>query len=123
MNTSLFAFGLGLGTRSAAGAWLETFFARPLRNPEAPLVEALQRSCPAVLDAGIAEPDARTLGAIATALEAAGHPEQASLAAGLAGAAGRAVVVAPAADLPPRTVPEAYLKPVSYTHLTLPTKA
>lgn len=110
MTTSLFAFGLGFGTRSTSGGWLETFFPRPLRNPAAELVSALQRSCPLALDAGIAEPDAPMLHAIADALGAAGHAEQAAIAVALAESADRAVVVAPSADLPPRNVPEAYLK-------------
>ena len=107
MSQPLLAFGLGTGTRSAAGAWLEVLFPQPLRNPSPAII--------GVLDAwndgaGLTEPTEASLLALARALERAGETAQATLARSLQGNTERAVVVALRQEQPPHNVPEAYLK-------------
>ncbi len=107
MSQPLLAFGLGTGTRSAAGAWLEVLFPQPLRNPSPAII--------GVLDAwnhgaALTEPTEASLLALAEALERAGEAAQATLARSLQGYAERAVVVAIREEQPLHNVPEAYLK-------------
>ena len=104
MSTTAFAFGLGLGTHNSEGEWLEVFFAEPVLNPPAALVNA----------AGAC--DNRTplnreqLLALEAELAAVDETRQAQLAAQLAGSDAPVVAVLLAEDAAPTTVPEAYLK-------------
>ncbi|WP_068829362.1 2,3,4,5-tetrahydropyridine-2,6-dicarboxylate N-succinyltransferase [Pseudomonas sp. BMS12] len=41
MSQSLFSLAFGVGTQNRQGAWLEVFYAQPLLNPAAELVEAI----------------------------------------------------------------------------------
>ncbi len=41
MSTSLFSLAFGVGTHNRQGAWLEVFYAQPLLNPSAELVDAV----------------------------------------------------------------------------------
>ncbi len=41
MSTTLFSLGFGVGTQNRQGAWLEVFYAQPLIQPSAALVEAI----------------------------------------------------------------------------------
>jgi len=41
MTTSLFSLAFGVGTQNREGAWLEVFYAQPLLNPQAELVQAI----------------------------------------------------------------------------------
>ncbi|MCF7203222.1 2,3,4,5-tetrahydropyridine-2,6-dicarboxylate N-succinyltransferase [Pseudomonas oligotrophica] len=41
MTTSLFSLAFGVGTQNRDGAWLEVFYAQPLLNPQAELVQAI----------------------------------------------------------------------------------
>jgi 2,3,4,5-tetrahydropyridine-2,6-dicarboxylate N-succinyltransferase len=107
MSQPLLAFGLGTGTRNAAGAWLEVLFPQPLRNPSPALTAALAAWNDG---AGLTEPTAASLLALARALESAGETAQATLARSLQGNAERAVVVALRQEQPLHNVPEAYLK-------------
>jgi 2,3,4,5-tetrahydropyridine-2-carboxylate N-succinyltransferase len=107
MSHALFALGLGTGTRSATGAWLEVLFPQPVLNPS-PAVAAIIHGWGG--NAELLEPGTEALHELATALDAAGESAQAAIARGLAGSAGLAVVVALHADVALRNVPEAYLK-------------
>ena len=107
MSHSLLAFGLGTGTRSPTGAWLEILFPQPLADPSPSLAGVLQTWS---AGAELIEPSAEALQALAAALASAGEADQAALARSLSGSPERAVVVALREDLPVRNVPEAYLK-------------
>lgn len=99
---SVYAMGLGIGTKSRAGRWLDVFFPAPLLGPSAALAE--------LLPAGCTEPSADDLTRVAAAAERAGEAAFAALARRL-GEAGRPVAaVSLAEDTPPDTVPAAYLK-------------
>jgi 2,3,4,5-tetrahydropyridine-2,6-dicarboxylate N-succinyltransferase len=104
MTNSAFAFGLGVGTHNDSGDWLEVFFPRPLLSPSAALAAAV-----ADCDSGTAL-DGDRLGALHTALEAAGENEQAALARRFMESDRPAVAVLLAQDRPPANVPEGYLK-------------
>lgn len=104
MSNTAFAFGLGLGTHNSKGEWLEVFFAEPILDPPAALLEA------------VGSGDNRTplgreqLIALEARLAAAGETRQAQLAAHLASSAAPVVAVLLQEDAAPATVPEAYLK-------------
>jgi len=107
MPHTLLAFGLGTGTRSAAGAWLEVLFPQPLADPSPVLAEIIHAW------AGtneVIEPSREALLALAGRLDAAGEATQAGIARNIAQDPAHAVVVALPQDLPLRSVPEAYLK-------------
>ncbi len=104
MTDHAFAFGLGPGTRNARGDWLEVFFPQPILNPEPQLAQA-------VAEHGHGQPlEAAALRDLQHALEAAGATGQAALAAQLRDSARPVTAVLLAADTPPASVPEAYLK-------------
>lgn len=42
--TTLYALGLGVGTRNSKGEWLEVFYPRPLLNPDAALAGAIAKA-------------------------------------------------------------------------------
>lgn len=107
MSHSLLALGLGTGTRSTTGAWLEVLFPQPLADPSPSLAGVLHAWS---AGAELIEPSAEALQALAAALELAGEAGQAALARSLSESPERAVVVALREDLPVRNVPEAYLK-------------
>ncbi|MEP0202401.1 MAG: 2,3,4,5-tetrahydropyridine-2,6-dicarboxylate N-succinyltransferase [Halioglobus sp.] len=101
---SAFAFGLGIGTRNAAGEWLEVFFPAPVIAPSAGLAAAT-----AELDTE--QPlDNPTLHQLRMDLEAAGELEQAALASRCIDTEQPVVAVLLARDEPPSAVPEGYLK-------------
>ena len=97
-----YALGLGIGTKSSAGDWLEVFFPDPLLHPPASLA--------ALVPAGCTEPDAGELGRIADEAERAGHAAFAALARRLVDAERPVVAVHLAGDSAPDSVPAAYLK-------------
>jgi len=107
MSHSLLAFGLGTGTRSTTGAWLEVLFPQPLADPSPGLVVALLAWS---AGAELIEPSSEALQALAATLESAGEPTQAALARSISERPECAVVVALREDVPVRNVPEAYLK-------------
>ena len=107
MSLSLAAFGMGTGSRSAAGAWLDVFFPQPLADLSAELSEVIRRWSGGEQTV---EPSSGSLHTLAAMLESAGERGLAEIARSLAKNAQQAVVVSLAAESPPRNVPEAYLK-------------
>jgi len=110
MTASLFAIGLGTGTRGARDNWLEVFYPAPQRNADAAMAAILAAHCGYAGGNAALEPSPQQLAALAAALEAAGHEAQATIAGQLAGGQGAAVVTVLATDAAPVSVPEAYLK-------------
>ncbi len=104
MTNAAFAFGLGLGTHNSKGEWLEVFFAEPLLNPPAALVDVVGASD------NLTPLSRDQLTALEAGLAAAGETRQAQLAAHLASSASPVVAVLLREDLAPATVPEGYLK-------------
>lgn len=104
MTDQAFAFGLGVGTHNSKGEWLEVFFPHPVINPSSALAQAA-----ADTDSNQAL-DAAALQALQEALQAAGEPEQAALAAELAASKRPVVAVLLSADSAPENVPQGYLK-------------
>jgi 2,3,4,5-tetrahydropyridine-2-carboxylate N-succinyltransferase len=109
MSHSCFAYGLGIGTKNSAGAWLEVYYPRPRLQPGASgdaLATALG------LDGGscAVQPDPGELARVADALRAAGEAEQADLALTLQRSQRPVVIVLLAEDVAPAAVPDAYLK-------------
>lgn len=106
----MLSFAFGIGTQNTQGDWLEIYYPVPLLNPDASLVEAVSK----VLDAPAGNstvsflPEHCTV--LAAALHAAGHDAQAELAATLSGSQRPLVATFIENDLPPQSVPEAYLK-------------
>ena len=107
---SLFAFGLGIGTRATDGRWLEVFYPAPVFKPDARLEEAL-RGIVANLSANISiDADAGFLQRLSSALRHAGAVDQADLADRLVAAAGRTLLTVLTEDSAPAAAADAYLK-------------
>ena len=99
------ALGIGTGTRSARGDWLEAWYPEPLADVDT----ALARHCGWTSGDAVLEPDSAALRTIARLLRAAA-PAQAALCERLAGASAPVLITVLERDVPPRSVPEAYLK-------------
>jgi len=107
MSNSLYALGIGVGTKNAAGDWLEVFFPAPLFDLDDALPGALAS---AGYGAGVHPLDAASLDALGKLFASAGHPESWSHCETMASSQRPAVLVILAEDAPPASVPEAYLK-------------
>ncbi|HWK53965.1 MAG TPA: 2,3,4,5-tetrahydropyridine-2,6-dicarboxylate N-succinyltransferase [Hyphomicrobiales bacterium] len=105
----MFSLALGIGTKNAAGQWLEVYYPRPLLNPAQALVQALD----SVLGSGTGnrclEPDQAQLQALGQAC-AAIDTEFAELCATLANSVKPVVLTLLESDTAPAFVPEVYLK-------------
>lgn len=104
--SSLYALGIGIGTKNSKGEWLEVLYPAPRLNPSAALGDAILAVCP---DGGVSEPSAEQLQLLATALPEL-DAELAALCLRLADASAPVAIVALTADQPPSDVPSAYLK-------------
>jgi 2,3,4,5-tetrahydropyridine-2-carboxylate N-succinyltransferase len=106
MTDSLYALGIGVGTKNAAGDWLEVFYPRPLLHPGAELGDTLATA--GFTATSVKEIGGNELSTLAEIL--GGEPELADACRSMAGAERPAVLVALAEDAAPASVPEAYLK-------------
>lgn len=108
--SALYSLGLGVGTRNSKGDWLEVFYPQPLLNPD-PAVAAAIANTLGYSDGNQAITiDSAKLDTLATALEAAGAPEQAALARSFHSSKRPLVATLLATDAAPTSVPEGYLK-------------
>ena len=110
MSESLFAFGLGVGTRNQKGAWLEVFYPEPLVNPDASVLKALKAAFGYSGGNQAIELDEVKLAVLAESAEAAGASEVGRLARHLANSSSPLVATVLERDEQPASVPEAYLK-------------
>jgi 2,3,4,5-tetrahydropyridine-2-carboxylate N-succinyltransferase len=105
MTKDLYALGLGVGTRNAAGEWLEVYFPRPMLRPgeaAAALLDALG------YDGGNA--DISLQADELPGLAAAAGGDIADCLQSLQGSRAPLVAVVLAQDIPPESVPQAYFK-------------
>lgn len=116
-DSSLFAFGLGHATRSAAGAMLDTWFPSPLLNLDAAVSGAILE----ITKPGVADLSSEQVTAIAQVLTANNLTAAAQSAEALAATGQPITAVALAEDSPINSTPEAYLKLHLLSHrLSLP---
>jgi len=108
---SFFAFGIGIGTQSSKGDWLEVYYNLPVINPTESLVNAVAQ----VIDYEAGSDSAidicqEQLADIQAALNSAGETAQADVIELLKGTEQPLVVTILATDSAPASTPEAYLK-------------
>ncbi|WP_417355823.1 2,3,4,5-tetrahydropyridine-2,6-dicarboxylate N-succinyltransferase [Gallaecimonas pentaromativorans] len=110
MSGNHFSLGLGIGTRSAAGDWLEVFYSKPVLAPSAALVEALAAAVGYQGGNEAVALSADQLEAVTAAFAKAGDSEQQGICAALKGTAQPLVLCILASDSQPGSTPEVYLK-------------
>ena len=71
--SSLYSFGIGIGTKNSRGEWLEVFYPTPLLNPPKDLVSVITSSLGA--NSGDMEPTTDQLSALHSALNHNGYSE------------------------------------------------
>jgi len=108
MTSSIFAFGLGVGTHNNNGEWLEVFYPQPILAPS-PSVAACVASL-GLDQANNTHLDTEQLKKLEHVLGEAGELEQAKIAEKLTHSRSPVVAVVLTENTPPTTVPEAYLK-------------
>ena len=106
----MLSFALGIGHQNTQGDWLDVYYPAPLFEPEASLVDAARQ----VLGAPAGNVAVSFLpehcADLSEALKAAGHAEQAELAASLAASQRPLVATFLETDQAPESAPEVYLK-------------
>ncbi len=109
MSNSIYALGIGVGTHNSNGDWLEIYYPVPLLNPAGDLVAVL--AAVGYQGGNVALPlSADKMVALAEKLAEAGQAEAAAAARTMSGSERPLVACVLAADEPPSSVPEAYLK-------------
>ncbi|EPJ45770.1 MAG: tetrahydrodipicolinate N-succinyltransferase [Osedax symbiont Rs1] len=108
---SFFAFGIGIGTQSSNGDWLEVYYNQPLLNPPTALIDAVGQCIgyEAGTDAAIEICQAQ-LKDLQKALLEIDDREQIAVVEALRGSTQPMVVTLLATDSAPASTPEAYLK-------------
>ncbi len=106
--SNLYSFAIGVGSKNSNGEWLEVFYPKPQLKPEQTLCDILALSLG--ISSGEIEPSIEQLAALQSALSHNGYSELAASVEQLAGSSRPVVAVLLAADLPPGSVPEGYLK-------------
>jgi 2,3,4,5-tetrahydropyridine-2-carboxylate N-succinyltransferase len=109
-NTSLYSWGLGIGTQNNAGEWLEIFYPRPMLEPSSAVIKALEAALQYRGDTQVTELDNELLLALKTAFTEQGLPELAALVEQLQDSTKPVVATLLAKDYNPSSVPEIYLK-------------
>lgn len=107
---STFSFGLGIGSRSATGDWLDVFYSKPVLSPSDALVTAMAGICGYHGGNETLEINADQLDQLATSFDAAGEPEQKAITDTLQGTEQPLVLCILATDEQPASAPEVYLK-------------
>ncbi|MBE9539325.1 MAG: 2,3,4,5-tetrahydropyridine-2,6-dicarboxylate N-succinyltransferase [Proteobacteria bacterium] len=108
MTTSIFAFGLGVGTHNKKGEWLEIFYPEPVLSPGSAIVNCVTEL--GLIEGNNANLSTEQLMQLESSLIEAGEAEQAKVAGRLIHSQSPVVAVVLTQDSPPSTVPEAYLK-------------
>ena len=120
MNPSIYALGIGVGTRNAGGDWLEVYYPMPLFQPQT-LLEPVLESLGHGGGNSVIDLDPGRIPPLAKALVAAGEAELSERVAVMADSRRPLVAVVLEEDSPPDSVPAAYLKLHLLSHrLVLP---
>jgi 2,3,4,5-tetrahydropyridine-2-carboxylate N-succinyltransferase len=106
--SSLYTFGIGVGTKNARGEWLEVYYPAPLVNLD-PKMSRVIRSVFSDLGSDI-EPSPKQLASLVSALESNNFNELASIIRTLQTTDKCIVAVLQDKNLSPKTVPQGYLK-------------
>ena len=106
--SSLYTFGIGVGTKNARGEWLEVHYPAPLVNLD-PKMSRVMRSVFSDLGSDI-EPSPEQLASLISALESNNFNELASVIKTLQPTDKSIVAVLQDKNLSPKTVPQGYLK-------------
>jgi 2,3,4,5-tetrahydropyridine-2-carboxylate N-succinyltransferase len=106
--SSLYTFGIGVGTKNARGEWLEVYYPAPLVNLD-PKMSRVIRSVFSDLGSDI-EPSPEQLASLVSTLESNNFNELASIIKTLQTTNKCIVVVLQDKNLSPKTVPQGYLK-------------
>lgn len=123
MSGNAFCIGLGVGTQSSNGDWLEVFYAKPVFEPCNTLLKALSEATG--YDGGnqAIELDAAKLDKVSAAFDSVHAEEQRAIAATLKGSTQPLVLCILADDDQPTSTPEVYLKLQLISHrVALPHK-
>ncbi len=102
----LYALGIGIGTQSKKGEWLEVFYPAPLLNVSEDISNVIIEQ----VGPGTRALTSDHLQPLAAALKAVGADEQAAIVSSFEHSEGNPVVCALEADEPPADVPGGYLK-------------
>jgi 2,3,4,5-tetrahydropyridine-2-carboxylate N-succinyltransferase len=105
-----FAFGLGVGTKSAKGEWLEVYYNQPILNAEATMIEAVAKAVGYTGGNQAIEIEAAQLKSLEAAFLSVDAEDQAQIVEVLEGTSQPLVVCILANDEAPTTTAEAYLK-------------
>ncbi len=108
--TSLYSFGLGVGTQNKHGEWLDIFYATPELNPTPATAQALTQILGYTGGNQTIAINTAQAAALADALTQAGNLSQAATARALSDSQQPLVATLLAEDSAPASVPEAYLK-------------
>ena len=106
--SSLYTFGIGVGTKNARGEWLEVYYPAPLVNLD-PKMGRVMRSVFSDTGSDI-EPSPEQLASLVSALESNNFNELASIIKTLQTTDKCIVAVLQDKNLSPKTVPQGYLK-------------
>jgi 2,3,4,5-tetrahydropyridine-2-carboxylate N-succinyltransferase len=110
MSGTAYCLGLGVGTKSAKGDWLEVFYAHPVFEPCNNLIKALTEACGYSGGNQAIEVDQPMLDKISAAFGSVHAEEQQQIADTLKGSAQPLVLCILADDDQPASTPEVYLK-------------
>ncbi len=110
MSKALFSLGLGIGTQNAKSAWLEVFYAKPVLNPDAALVDAVIATTGYTGGNQAIALEKGQLGSLESQLREAGEAEQADLIKSFKTSSQPLVATLLETDDNPASVPEGYLK-------------
>ncbi|WP_421866865.1 2,3,4,5-tetrahydropyridine-2,6-dicarboxylate N-succinyltransferase [Motiliproteus sp.] len=110
MSGNAFCLGLGVGTKSSKGEWLEVFYAQPVYEPCNNLIKALTDAVGYEGGNQAIELDQEKLAAVEAAFIERNAEDQAAIAATLKGSEQPLVLCILADDDAPSSTPETYLK-------------
>ncbi len=108
--TQLYSIGLGVGTQNKQNEWLDVYYPAPQLSPDAATCAAVSTFFNHTDSNTAYHLDYTNAAALATALEQAGNKKLAAIANSFSQSERPLVVTLLTEDLPPSSVPEAYLK-------------
>lgn len=111
-----FAFGLGVGTKSAKGEWLEVYYNQPLHKADDTLVNAVADNIGYQGGNAAIEIDNTQLNSLQAAFRSVGADEQADIVQVLEGSSQPLIVTILDADIAPASTAEVYLKLALLSH-------